>query len=96
MLLRARQFVRHAPAFIHHVVPAVIRPLHALWNQVIGFLFLVLAVIAAPKAWRSVHEFSGDGRSFVNLFLAGIFFVAMSAFAIQSFWKAWRIGKSPR
>ena len=31
--------------FLGHVVPGVIKPLHALWNQVIGFLFLVFALL---------------------------------------------------
>ena len=30
----------------------VIRPIHILWNQVIGFFFLVLALLPVPSAVR--------------------------------------------
>lgn len=54
-----------AKRFLGHVVPGVIRPIHILWNQVIGFFFLVLAVLrpvpsfgigkgpTAAPGWRS-------------------------------------------
>ena len=32
-------------SFIGHVMPGVIRPIHILWNQVIGFVFIVLATV---------------------------------------------------
>ncbi len=34
-----------AKKFIGHVMPEVIRPIHILWNQVIGFFFIVLAIL---------------------------------------------------
>ncbi len=42
--------------FIGHVMPGVIRPLKVLWNEVIGFLFLVFAVFAASSAFRSIRQ----------------------------------------
>src|SRR5580693_2690089 len=39
--------------FVKHVVPAAVKPLHALWHQVLGFIFLVFAVLAAWKVWRA-------------------------------------------
>ena len=41
--------------FLSHVLPGVVRPLHALWNEVIGFLFIVFAVVAAFYVIRAVH-----------------------------------------
>lgn len=35
-----------AGKFLSHVLPAILRPLRVLWNQVIGFVFLVFAVLA--------------------------------------------------
>ncbi len=81
MVSRSRQFVQH-------VLPAVIRPLRVLWNQVIGFLFLVIALVAAPRAVRSVREFDGDAQSLFEVLLTAVFVLTMGFFAFQSFWRA--------
>jgi type VI protein secretion system component VasK len=80
-LARSRQF-------LEHVLPAVVRPLRVLWNQMIGFLFLVLAVWAIPRGVRSVREFSGDLESFFRLLLTGLFIAVMGGYGIYSFWRA--------
>jgi hypothetical protein len=74
--------------FLDHVLPAVIRPLRVLWNQVIGFVFLVLALWGVPSAIRSVREFDGDAESFFRVLLTGLFIVMMGGFAISSFRRA--------
>src|SRR5690349_12868686 len=40
-----RQILHHGRQFLNHVVPAVVKPARTLWNEVIGFLFLCLAII---------------------------------------------------
>lgn len=80
--------------FLHHVVPAVIKPLRVLWNQVIGFTFAVFALIAAPRGVRSVREFDGDAQSVFEVTLTFAFILAMAAFAVQSFWRARKVGRS--
>ena len=47
-----------AKKFLGHVMPGVIRPIHILWNQVIGFFFIVLALL--PIAFH--HSRLGTGR----------------------------------
>src|ERR1700722_9591693 len=47
-----------AKRLMGYVLPGVIRPIHILWNQVIGFFFLVLALLPVPSAIRS---FGKDG-----------------------------------
>ena len=42
--------------FLRHVVPGVVRPLHALWNEVIGFLFIVIAAGAGVYVIRAVAQ----------------------------------------
>jgi len=71
-----------------HVLPAVMRPLRVLWNQVIGFVFLVLALWAVPSAIRSVREFDGDAESLFRVMLTGLFILLMGGFAISSFRRA--------
>ena len=78
-----------AKKFLHHVIPGVIRPLHILWNQVIGFLFLVLALIGATSAVRSFGKEGGGPQ----LFLSIPFVLLMGWFGISSFWRARKISK---
>jgi hypothetical protein len=81
---------RLAKRFLGHVIPGVIRPLHILWNQVIGFLFLVLAVLPVPSAIRNWGK-EGSGA---HLALTIPFVLLMGWFGITSFWKARKISKS--
>lgn len=80
--------------FLSYVLPAVIRPLRVLWNEVIGFVFLALAVWAIPSTLRAVREFDGDAESFFRILLAGLFFVLMVGFGVASFRRARRISRS--
>ncbi|MGB9604441.1 MAG: hypothetical protein ACPL88_01015 [Bryobacteraceae bacterium] len=80
--------------FLAHVAPAVARPLRILWNQVIGFLFAVLALMAAPRLLRALREYDGDARSFFEVVLSAIFMLVMAGFAISSFWRARKISRS--
>jgi len=76
-----------AKKFIGHVIPGVIRPIHILWNQVIGFIFIVLAVVFGFRVFR--------GNEPVGLQVVGALFVILIAwFGISSFWKARKISKS--
>jgi hypothetical protein len=76
-----------AKKFIGHVVPGVIRPIHILWNQVIGFIFIVLAVVFGFRVFR--------GNEPPGLQIVGALFVILIAwFGISSFWKARKISKS--
>jgi hypothetical protein len=76
-----------AKKFICHVMPGVIRPIHILWNQVIGFIFIVLAVVFGYRVIR--------GKEPVGLQIVGGLFVFLIAWlGLSSFWKARKISKS--
>jgi hypothetical protein len=76
-----------AKKFLGHVIPEVIRPIHILWNQVIGFVFIVLAVVFGFRIVR--------GKEPLSLQIVGSLFVLLIAwFWISSFWKARKISKS--
>ena len=85
---------RLAGKLFSNIMPAVIRPLRILWNEVIGFFFLVFAVWAAPSAWRSYRNFSGDFEGLMRIALTGIFIVMMLGFGIYSFFRARKISRS--
>ena len=77
--------------FVHHVVPEVARPLHVLWNQIIGFFFLCLACIPIPSL---IKELRGGDPS-PRLILTIPFVLFMAGFGIASFWKARRVSRTP-
>ena len=76
--------------FLNHVLPGIARPIHILWNQVIGFFFIVLALIPVPTAIRSFGK-EGSGA---HLALTIPFVLIMGWFGISSFWRARKISKS--
>ena len=78
-----------AKRFLGYVIPGVIRPIHILWNQVIGFFFIVLALVPVPSAIRNFGK-QGSGP---HLFLTIPFVLLMGWFGISSFWRARKISK---
>ena len=80
--------------FLSHVMPGIIRPLHALWNEVIGFLFLVFAVVAGFYVFRAARAFEGDIESLLRIVLPALFGLVMGYFGISSFLRARRISRS--
>lgn len=84
-----RVAVKHGRSFLRHVIPAVLKPLRTLWNELIGFLFLSMGVVFGLSAFRSLR--AGDGfRSFVSCSSA----ILMAWFGISSFWRARKISRS--
>lgn len=79
--------------FLAHVLPNVIRPLHALWNQLIGFVFLVLAAWAIPSAIRNLRQYQGDSESIFRVVLSFSFAGLMTYFGVSSFLRARRISR---
>ena len=77
-----------------HVMPRVVRPLHALWNEIIGFLFIVFAVVAGFYVVRAVREFDGNVEGLVHVVLPGLFGALMAYFGISSFLRARKISRS--
>ncbi len=80
--------------FIRHVLPQIIKPIRALWNEMIGFVFLCLALIPVPRAIRQWHDYSESGNGFPRLLVSFIFIALMAAFAIQSFLRARKISRA--
>jgi hypothetical protein len=79
-----------AKMFLGHVIPGVSRPIHILWNQVIGFFFIVLALLPVHAIWRDW----GRNDSAPRLALEIPFGLLMAGFSIHSFMRARKISKS--
>jgi len=80
--------------FLRHVLPGVIRPLHALWNEVIGFLFIVFTVVAAFYVVRAVRNFDGEIEGLFRIVLPALFGLVMGYFGVSSFLRARKITRS--
>ncbi len=83
------QAIRHGRQFVKHVLPAVIKPVHTLWNEVIGFLFLCLAVIFGFNAVRAFLAHEG-----ARLLLAAPLTLIMGWYGVSSFLRARKISRS--
>jgi len=75
--------------FVKHVVPAAVKPLHALWHQILGFVFLVLAALVAWKIWRSAAPIEP-----IALATYIVFALVMAAYGISSIVKSNSISRS--
>lgn len=80
--------------FLGHVMPGIVKPMHALWNEIIGFFFIVLAVGFGASAFRSFRTASHDSESLVKLLISVGFALWMAYFGVSSFLKARRISRS--
>jgi hypothetical protein len=87
--MRNKNLAQNAGKFVKHVVPAAIKPVHTLWHEVLGFVFLVIAVIAGWKVFRN-YDTLGPVRMAVILPLV----VVTAGYGISSFLKARRISRS--
>jgi hypothetical protein len=90
----AREAVKQGQLFFKHVLPAVVKPVHSLWHEVIAFLFIVFAVVAAFSGYRTWLRFSGDAGDVVRIVLCVVFSTIMAAYGISSFFKARKISRS--
>jgi hypothetical protein len=80
---------RQSGMFVKHVIPAAVKPIHSLWHEIIGFVFLVFAGVAAFKIWQHPGVLPP-----MQLAIVGIFVVVMAGYGISSIRKARRISRS--
>jgi TRAP-type C4-dicarboxylate transport system permease small subunit len=80
--------------FLGHVMPGVIRPLHVLWHEVIGFLFLVFAVWLGSSALRTLRSAGSEAPGLGRITISFILPVVLAYFGITSFLRARKISRS--
>jgi hypothetical protein len=80
--------------FVEHVVPGVVRPLRVLWHEIIGFIFIILAVIFGSSAFRNYHLLQSEEISLLRLAASFFLPVLMAYFGITSFQRARKASRS--
>jgi predicted phage tail protein len=86
----------HAQKFAQHVVPEVVRPARIIWNQAVGGVFIVFAIMFFGSAFRYFDSKTGIISNPVGLGFAIFLGVLMAIFGVSSFLKARRIGRRVR
>jgi hypothetical protein len=80
--------------FVEHVMPGVVRPLRVLWHEIIGFIFIVLAVIFGSSAFRNYRLIQSQEISILRLAVSFFLPLLMAYFGITSFLRARKISRS--
>jgi hypothetical protein len=80
--------------FVANVVPAVIKPLRVLWNEIIGFLFIVFSIIFGFSLFRRFRNFEGGPSELFGLAAAVVFVAMLLVYGVFSFLRARKISRS--
>ncbi len=79
--------------FVANVVPAVIKPMRVLWNEIIGFFFLVFGVIFGFSVFRKFRSFAGDPSELFGLAASVVFVAMLLGYGLYSFLRARKISR---
>jgi len=85
--------VEHARKFATHVVPEVVRPARIIWNQAIGGIFLLFALLFFGYAIKYFRTLNTDASNPVALAFSAFLGAVMLFFGLGSFRTAKRIGQ---
>lgn len=80
---------KQSSAFVKHVLPATVKPFHALWHEILAFCFLALAAVVGWQAWRKAATLPT-----VEIIFGVAFAVVSAGYGISSYLKARRISRS--
>jgi hypothetical protein len=91
--------LHHGRMFLQHVVPAILKPARALWNEIIGFLFFCFGVLFGFKTATYVRDYlrapdNSGGSELLRLLMAGFCTLLMLWYCFSSFRRARRISRS--
>jgi hypothetical protein len=84
-----RQLADQGRLFVKHLLPAVWKPVHTLWNEVISFLFLCMAAILAFRLIHAIRR----GEQFPAI-LVGFGAALCAWYGITSYLRARKISRS--
>jgi len=79
---------------VRHIVPAIVRPARTLWHEVIGTLFLALALWPIPSGIRAFRQMDTDTGNLARFVLTVVFVAIMGGYGISCFRRARKISRS--
>ena len=80
--------------FVSNVVPAVIKPIRVLWNEIIGFMFLAIGVLLGFSLFRQSRDFDGQPGELLKIVFSGLFIAMLIGYGVFSFLRARKISRS--
>lgn len=89
-----QHLVSHSIRFLRHVVPATVKPARILWNEVIGFMFLVIAGMFALTGVNTWRHYQGKPGDVIKLVMISVCVGILGGYGISSFRRARRISRS--
>ncbi len=88
------RFYKEGRRFLGFVVPAVIKPAHTLWHELIGFIFVLMATAFVFSGFRAIRQFDGSFGSVLRLVMLAFGVCLLGGFGISSFLRARKISRS--
>jgi hypothetical protein len=70
------------------------KPARTLWHEVIGFLFLAMAIIFVFSGLRAIREFDGSIGAVLRLVMLAFCVCVLGGYGISSFLRARKISRS--
>ena len=80
--------------FLRFVVPAVVKPAHTLWHQIVGFVFTMMAIAFVLSGFRAVRQFDGSAGAVLRLTMLAVGVCLLGGYGISSFLRARKISRS--
>ncbi len=80
--------------FLGFVVPAVVKPAHTLWHEILGFLFVLMAIGFVLSGFRAIRQFDGSVGAVLRLAMLAIGVCLLGGYGISSFLRARKISRS--
>jgi hypothetical protein len=89
-----KKVVSQGRLFLRHVIPAFFRPVHTLWHEIIGFLFIVIAAFFGLNLVTSIRKFNGEPAQIMRIAGAAFFVILLGGYGVSSFLRARKISRS--
>lgn len=82
--------------FLGFVVPAVLKPARTLWHQVLGFVFVSMAIVFFFSGLRTIGQFHGNpsASGIFRLVLLVLGVALLGGYGVSSFLRARKISRS--
>jgi uncharacterized membrane protein YraQ (UPF0718 family) len=80
--------------FLGFVVPAVLKPARTLWHEILGFIFIAMAIAFVFSGFRAIRQFDGSAGAVARLVMLAIGVCLLGGYGISSFLRARKISRS--